>query len=121
MRKYARYNELRKIPLRMLRARLDFIWRLERIYSRAMIEREKWCKKRGINTGLKMATWTSEDAEHDKLYSRWLECHTEYQTRRIDISRLEHEVSSATNGRITGSKYNGAVAEIKPTFTGFYA
>lgn len=110
MMKHATYEELRTVPLRLLRARHKFCRKMELILSEAMSKREHELDARGVNWRVSIPGKPSEDPEHDRLYSRWLKYHCEYETQRAQISSLQHEIYTATNGLITGHQYDGSVA-----------
>lgn len=112
MKKYVSYQQLRNVPLRLLRGRLDFIRRLEHIYSEAMREREQYCDEHGITWRVAHFSEKSADEIHDKLFKLWLDCHVEYITRRVNISKLENEATKLSNHEFYGYEYNGAVSDL---------
>lgn len=108
-----KYQIMRNVPLRVLRARLELVRRLEFIFQDALRERTKYCDERGINFRSDFIGQPSEDRIHDVLYKRYIHYHCEYLTLRIDINELQREARRITrNEDFDAYEYGGSITEL---------
>jgi len=99
------------IPLRLLRARERLTWQLSLVFNRALSDRIRYCREHNIPY-LAGICKSSPDKAVEALSTKANHYHVEHTMYKLLISSLNHIVSKATNGEITGYKYDGTVYEI---------
>ncbi len=108
-----KYQIMRNVPLRVLRARLELVRRLELIFEDALRERSRYCDEHGINFRTEFISQPSEDRIHDVLYKRYVHYHCEYLTLRVNINDLQREARRiARNEDFDAYEYGGSVSEL---------
>lgn len=100
------------IPLRLLRARERLTLRLERTFKQAMTTRAEECKKAGIPYLSEAYNMKSPDRTYDALGEKCTQYHVEHLGLMILVSKLEHIVYKASNGRIWGGDYTEDVKSV---------
>lgn len=105
-------TEAVNIPLRLLRAREKFTYKLYLIFSKATNERIRYCKEHGINYFLDSIGGSSNDRVSDTLSNNAIHYKVEHMRLEMLISTLHHMVYKATNGEILGHHYDDTVKSI---------
>lgn len=99
------------IPLRLLRARKRLTWQLWLVFDRALSDRIRYCKEHNIPY-LAGICEASPDKAVEVLSTKANHYHVEHMMYELLISSLDHIVGKATNGEISGHKYDGPVYAI---------
>lgn len=108
-----KYQIMRNVPLRVLRARLELVRKLEFIFQDALRERTRYCDEHGINFRTPYVGKSSEDKIHDKLYKRYVSYHCEYLTLAVNISDLQREARKiARSEDFDAYEYGGSITEL---------